>query len=157
MTKFFAALIASSFAFGSASSFAFGQPSVSWPSRNSKVICGGIADGEDLQIKVVVENELLKAESSNERILLYIDLHKAGQVRLAMVEALSDAELANLDAVLAKLSKEDAEALKLFRTSHTTDFYMGMTDGFVHLTTTFGKRTFTFSCREDAILPSATK
>jgi hypothetical protein len=126
------------------------NPSVEWPARNSKVICGGIVDGDDLEMKVVVANELLKAESKNERVLLYVDLHKAGQVRLVMVDALNDAELAKLDAILAKLSPEDASLMSAFRSSHVTDFYMGMTDSFVHLTSAFGKRSFSFSCQEIA-------
>lgn len=122
--------------------------SVEWPSRDSKVICGGTVDDEDLEVKVVVENDLLKAESNSGRLLLYIDLHKPGQVHFAMVDSLNDDETAQRDAALAKLSPEDAAILRAVSASHITDFFTGFTDGIVQYASYVGKRSTSLSCQE---------
>lgn len=58
------------------------SPSVEWGSRTSKVLCGATVDNESVEIKVVLPNELLRAESTEGRVLAYIDLRKPGRVHL---------------------------------------------------------------------------
>src|ERR1035437_3321435 len=122
---------------------------VSWPSRNSKVICGAMVDGESLDFHVVVPGELLGSSSKDERILLYVDLHKAGQVHLAFVEALTDDEYDQREAAMTKLSPEEAELMRALTASRQNDLYAGITpDRFVHLETIMKKRTLSVSCQE---------
>jgi hypothetical protein len=97
---------------------------IAWPTRNSKVICGGTVDGETLKVRNSVPGEVLTAESSNERILIFIDLHKPGQVRWLVSEVGAE--------------------------KRTMDLYMGMTDGFVTMDSTADAHTFSMSCQEVA-------
>lgn len=133
----------------SLASFAHAQDvAVAWPSRNSVVICGGTADRLDLKMRVVIENELLAAEADNGRALIYIDLHKPGQARVVTLDGLSDEEFEKREVILAKLSPEDREFLKLLASPRQSDFYVGFYDGFFHLDTMQGTRSISFSCQE---------
>jgi hypothetical protein len=132
---------------------AFAAPaSIDWPARSSKVVCGGSADGTELAVRVSVPNEVLAAETADGRVLVYIDLHKPGQVRWVMNEGMSDADYDQRQALIAKLSPEEAELVKKISASQQTDLYTGLTvDGFVHLDRTSGKLRLSLSCQENKI------
>lgn len=122
---------------------------VSWPARGSKVICGGTLDGQDLKIREVLPDELLAADSESERALIYIDLHRQGQVRWVFSETMTDADYAARQALLAKLSPEEAALVKNLTANRHSDFFAGPTDaGFVHLRTDSGTRSLSLSCQE---------
>jgi len=95
---------------------------VPWPLRHTNVVCGGTVDGVDLKMRVSVAGEVLKAESDNGRILIFVDLHKEGQVRW----------------LISEVAKE----------KRTVDLHMGMTDGFVDMNSTADDHTFSMSCQE---------
>ncbi len=122
--------------------------SVSWPSRNSQVLCGGTVDNEDLQMRMVIENELLAGDSVNGRVLLYIDLHRPGQARVVVAEGFTDSDYEKREAALAKLSPEEAALLRGLSASRQADFYLGFSEGYFHLTTASGERTLSLSCQE---------
>ena len=121
---------------------------VEWAARNSKIICGGTVDDVDLNFRVVVPNELLAAESDNGRFLLYADLHKPGQVRFVFNDALTDEDSAKRDALLAKLSPEDAALVRMMTMNRQSDLYMGLTDGFVLMQSDFGTHHLSIGCQE---------
>jgi hypothetical protein len=130
----------------------FAEPaSIVWPTRNTKVVCGGDVDGRPLQMRVVIANELLAGESENGRILIYIDLHKPAQVRWVFSDTLTDDQYAKREAALAKLSTDEANLLRALTGTRETDLYMGMTDGFVTLRTTSKGQSMSVSCQEIAI------
>ena len=122
--------------------------SMDWPTRNSKVICGGIVDGETLNMRISVPGEVMTAESSNGRILIYVDLHKPGQVRWIFTDAMSDDEYDKREAIAKKLTPDEATLIRALTKGRQTDLYMGFTDGIVHLLTTFGDRAMSMSCQE---------
>jgi hypothetical protein len=122
--------------------------SMDWPTRNSKVICGGIVDGETLNMRVSVPGEVMTAESSNGRILIFVDLHKPGQVRWTFSDAMSDDEYEKREAIAKKLTPDEATLIRALTKGRQTDLYMGFTDGIVHLHTTFGDRAMSMSCQE---------
>lgn len=126
------------------------NPSIAWPSRQSTVVCGGTVDGEDLKIRVVLENELLAAESQNERALIYLDFHKAGQVHVAISSGMTDADYERREAILEKLSPEDAALMRSLSATQISDFYIGFAEGYFHLVTTMGTRAISLSCQETA-------
>lgn len=122
--------------------------SVQWPSRDSNVVCGGSADGEEMNVRVVLENELLAAESKNERLLIYIDLHKAGQARIVMAEGMTDADYEKREAALGKLDADEVAVLRKLTAGRTSDFYVGFAEGYVHFETASGGRSLSLSCQE---------
>lgn len=123
--------------------------SIDWPTRNSKVVCGGIADGTDLEMRISIPDERLAAETKDGRVLLYVDLHKPGQVRWVMAEGMSDADYDNRETLLAKLSPEEAALVRRISAAHLTDLYTGLTaDGYVHLDREQGKLKLSLSCQE---------
>jgi hypothetical protein len=95
---------------------------VPWPMRHSRVVCGGTVDGINLDVRISIAGEVLKAESDSGRILIFVDLHKEGQVRW----------------VISEVAKE----------KRTVDLYMGMTDGYVDMSSTTDNHTFNMSCQE---------
>ncbi|MGZ3721366.1 MAG: hypothetical protein ACXVA9_00465 [Bdellovibrionales bacterium] len=121
---------------------------VAWPSRNSKVICGATVDGEALDFHVVVANELIGSQSKDERVLVYVDLHKPGQVRFVLNEAISDSEYEAREAAMAKLAPEEADLMRALTVSRQTELYAGIAEGYVHLSTIMKKRTLSLSCQE---------
>ncbi len=121
---------------------------IRWPGRNSKVICGGSVDGETLKFRVVLENELIASESTGGRLLLYVDLHKEGQVRMAMNEGATDDDYEKREAILVKLQPAEAELIRALSAARQYDLHMGMTQGFVNIQQNFGKRSITLSCQE---------
>ena len=121
---------------------------VDWAERDSKVICGGMVDDVDLNFRTVTANELLAAESSDGRILLYLDLHKPGQVRAAFNEGLTDAEADQREALLAKLSPEEAELIRKLSSGRQSDFYLGLTEGYFLLQTSSRGHSMSLSCKE---------
>lgn len=128
--------------------------SIEWPSRNSKVVCGGMVDQTSLKMSVVTA-DLLKGESDSGRALVFISLSKPGRVRFVLANGLTDAEYEKREAILEKLPKEDAALMRKLTMSHQSDIYMGLTEGFVHYETASGERSLSLSCREDARPPTA--
>jgi hypothetical protein len=122
--------------------------SIDWPIRNSKVICGGIVDGETLNMRISVPGEVMTAESSNGRILIFVDLHKPGQAHWIFTDAMSDDEYDKREAITKKLTPDEAALIRALTKGRQTDLYMGFTDGIVHLRTTFGDRAMSMSCQE---------
>lgn len=127
-----------------------GEAAIEWPSRKSKVVCGGAVDDEPLDLKVMAETAMLKAVSKSDRIFLFIDLHKPGQVRFLMNDSLTDQEFSLQEQILAKLSPAEADLVSALFANRLSDFYTGLTEGFVHLVTAQGKRTLNLSCQEIA-------
>lgn len=127
--------------------------SVAWPSRQSIVTCGGLADGEDLRLRVVIPNEVLAAETENGRLLIYLDLHKPGQVHIAMNDGITDEESVAREAALAKLPPDEAELLRRLSFTRHSEFYMGLTEGFAHLTISTRARSLSLSCKETPTPP----
>ena len=122
--------------------------SIDWPTRNSKVICGGIVDGETLSMRISVPGEVMTAQSSNERILIYVDLHKPGQVHWLFTDTMSDEQYEKREAAIKKLSPEEASLIRELTKGRQNEIYMGLTDGYVHMLTTFGNRSMSMSCQE---------
>ncbi|MGE3262255.1 MAG: hypothetical protein AB7K68_10790 [Bacteriovoracia bacterium] len=127
-----------------------GEAAIEWPSRNSKVVCGGTVDDEPLDLKVMAETAMLKAVSKSDRVFLFIDLHKPGQVRFLMNDSLTDQEFAMREQILAKLNPAEADLVSALFANRLSDFYTGLTEGFVHLVTAQGTRTLNLSCQEVA-------
>ena len=135
----------------SLSSFAHANTeTIDWPSRNSKVVCGGRVDGEDLKLHIVTAGEIMGGESVNGRILLYVDLHKAGQAHLLISDALTDAEYDKRQAILAKLSPEDAELFQKITKTRVIELYSGFIDGIVQFDINYADRSLSLSCQEIA-------
>lgn len=126
--------------------------STTWPSRGTKVTCGGDVDGQPMKFHVVAEHELLGGESLNNRILLYVDLHKPGRVRWVISDTVSDEQYQKREEVLAKLPKDDSNFVRDLTASRQTDIYTGMTEGFVTMmTTTRTGQSMSISCQETPI------
>jgi hypothetical protein len=123
--------------------------SLPWPSRNSDVICGGTVDGETLAMRVSTD-DVLAAESVTGRIMVYVDLHRPGQVRWLIADVLGDDDYDQRQELLKKLTAEDADLIRKITAGRQIDIYAGLTDGIVHLRTDFGKRSFSLSCQEIA-------
>ena len=121
---------------------------VEWRARNSKVICGGMIDGESLKFHVVAENEIVGGKSSDERILIYLDLHKPGQLHLLMTEAMSDGEYEHREAIVAQLSPPDAELIRALTPSRNFDLHIGFTDGLASYYMIAKKHTISVGCEE---------
>lgn len=118
-----------------------------WRARHSKVVCGGTVEGQELDMQVSVVNEVMKAEAG--RFVIFIDLHKEGQIRWVLGDAMTDQEYAQREAMLAKLSPDEQVALKSITASRLTDLYTGMNpDGFVHIMQTANEKVFSLSCQE---------
>lgn len=64
---------------------------------------------------------------------------------------MTDADYEKRQAVLAKLSKEDAELMQNLTSSRRSDIYMGMTDGFTHLRVESGTKFLSLSCQETPV------
>jgi hypothetical protein len=96
----------------------------------------------------VTKGELLAAESADGRVLIYIDLHKSARVHWAMMQALSDDDYAKREAILAKLSPDDANQLRKISSTKTSEFYSGMTDGYVTWRTSSKAGNVSLSCQE---------
>lgn len=125
---------------------------VYWHKKQTKVICGATVDNQTLNVKVVVANELLKAESPDGRVLIYMDLHREGQVRWVFSEVMSDAEYEKREALIAKLSPDEADLIKSFTKARQFDLYAGFTEGYVHLRQDFGSKNISLSCQETALI-----
>jgi hypothetical protein len=131
------------------SSFAHADTAtIDWPTRNSKVICGGSVDGTDLVVRAIPGGELMTAESANTRILIYIDLHKPGQVHWVISDSLNDDEYDRRQAIIAKLSPEDALLFTKITATHTTELFSGFMEGVLQMNMNYGDRTFSMSCQE---------
>lgn len=140
------ALAAAAVSLVSSASFA-GSLSMEWKGRNSKVICGGLVDGKELDMKVSIPNERMKAETG--RMLIFIDLQKEGLVRWVMSDSMTDEEYDKREAIMAKLSSEEQALLKSISVGRQTDLYSGMTaDGYVTIMQSMGKRSFSLACQE---------
>lgn len=126
---------------------------VRWPQRGTKVTCGATVDNNALAIKEVLPNELLKAEADDGRVLIYIDLHKEGQVHWAFNEAATDADFEKREAIVSKLAPEDAALIKALSHSRQYDIYTGLTEGFAHLRQDFGLKNISLSCQETPLAP----
>ena len=126
---------------------------VRWPNKGTKVTCGATVDNKTVTVKEVLPNELLKAETEDGRVLVYIDLHKESQVRWVINEAANDADYEKREAVLAKLTPEDANLIKALSHSRQYDIYTGFTDGYVHLRQDFGDKNISLSCQETPLAP----
>jgi hypothetical protein len=107
--------------------------SANWPTRGTLVTCGGMVDRQPLNMRVVVADEVLAADSGDGRALIYIDLHKPAQVRWLIADGMSDQEYEKREMILAKLSADDADQIRKLSASRQTDLYTGMTDGFITL------------------------
>jgi|GEM_PF-6699431 len=126
--------------------------STTWPTRGTKVTCGGDVDGQPMKFHVVAESALLAGESVNNRILIYIDLRKPAQVRWLISDAVTDEQYQKREAVLAKLPKEDSDFVRALTATRQTEMYMGMTDGYITMFTTARTgQTMSISCQETAI------
>lgn len=123
---------------------------VYWHKKQTKVICGATVDNQTLDVKVSVANEVLKAESPDGRVLIFIDLHKEGQVRWVFSEVINDADYERREALMAKLSSEEADLLKSFTKARMFDLYAGFSEGYVHLRQDFGSKNISLSCKETA-------
>jgi hypothetical protein len=126
---------------------------VRWPQKGTKITCGVTVDDKSLAIKEVLPNELLKAEADDGRVLVYIDLHKEGQVHWALNEAANDADYEKREAILSRLAPEDAALIKALSHSRQYDMYTGLTDGLVHLRQDFGDKNISLSCQEIPLAP----
>lgn len=122
--------------------------SIDWPTRNSKVICGGTVDGTELNIRIVTPGELMGAESENSRILVYMDLHKPGQLHLAISDSLTDEEYDKRQAILKQLSPEDAALFQKITMTRVMEFYVGFTEGVADLRLSYANRVMSLSCQE---------
>lgn len=132
----------------SSSAFA-GSAEVNWYSRGTYVICGGMVDGETLNVRVSVPNEVLAAESPDHRALIFIDLHKPAQVRWMISDGMSDEDYEKREAIVAKLPADEAQLIRKISENRVTDLYSGMTNGFVTLkTSTKSGRSVDLSCQE---------
>lgn len=129
--------------------FASAAPAqVEWPSRASKVLCGGTVDGHELDVKVIPLTQIMSAESHDYRVSIYIDLSRLGRVRLLLSELTSDEDYAAREVVLAKLPPEEAALLRRLTQSHFWQSYNGFTDGFMDVRVTFGNKMVSLSCQE---------
>jgi hypothetical protein len=129
--------------------------SFDWPERGTTVTCGGVVDGQDLKMWVVTKDGLLSGQSVDERFLVYIDLSKTSRVHWVMMNSLSDDDYAKREAILTKLSPEDADQLRKISSTQQTEFYMGMTDGYATWRTNSKAGGVSLSCQEVQI-PGAT-
>lgn len=125
---------------------------VYWHKKQTKVICGATIDNQSVSLKVVRANELLKAESPDSRVLIYIDLHREGQVRWVFSEMMTDAEYEKREALISKLSPDEAELVKSFSKARQFDLYAGFTEDYVHLRQDFGAKNISLSCRETPLI-----
>lgn len=123
------------------------NPTIQWP--NQKIVCGGTVDGEDLNVRVVLPNELLAAESKNGRVLIYLDFHKVGQIHVAMNDGISDDEAEVRDQALAKLDAKEAVLMRALSGPRQSEFFVGLSaEGFAHFQTQSRERSYSLSCQE---------
>lgn len=141
-------LISLSFVFSVSFSALASTAEIQWPSRNSKVVCGGMADGQELEISQVPTTQFMKAESSDFRVLIYLDFSRVGRARILIAEVLTDEDYEAREAILSKLPAEEAELLRRLSKNHFSESYIGFTDQYFHLRTSFGNKSISLSCQE---------
>lgn len=128
--------------------------SANWPTRGTRVTCGcgGMVDLQPLNMRVVIPDEVLSAESGDGRALIYIDLHKPAQVRWLIADGMSDQEYERREMILAKLSPEEADQIRKLSSNRQTDLYTGMTEGFVTLRVQSPSgKSLDLSCQETTV------
>jgi hypothetical protein len=123
--------------------------SMPWATLNKNVTCGGIVDTkESLDFKSVGDAQVLKAESKDGRLLIFADLHRPGQVRWLVNEALSDEDYDRREALLKSIAPSDADFIRSLTQTRQAQIYSGMFDHYVNLDFSTKTRALSLSCAE---------
>lgn len=112
--------------------------------------CGGTANGKTLEFKLNPLGKIFSAYSSEDRLMIYIDLNSEKFVKVAYGETITDKEWEGLDKLRqASTDKETYDLITRLGSGKITQVWLGWTaDNYLHFESTQRDYSFNFSCQK---------